>query len=57
MAQLVKCLTLGFSSGRDLMVHEIEPHVELHVVGMEPAWDSLPLPLPCLHFLSHSLSQ
>ena len=28
-AQLIKGLTLDFSSGHDLMVHEIEPHVRL----------------------------
>ena len=25
MAQSVKCLTLGFRSGHDLMIHEFEP--------------------------------
>ena len=27
MAQLVERLTLGFGSGRDLMVHGFQPHV------------------------------
>ena len=27
VAQLVKCLTLGFGSGRDLMIPEFQPHV------------------------------
>ena len=29
VAQLVKCLTLGFSSGHDLMGHETEPCIRL----------------------------
>ena len=45
MAQSVKHLTLGFSSGHDVMVHEIEPLVGLHADSTEPAWDSLPLSL------------
>ena len=53
MAQLVKCLTLDFSSGHDLMVHEFEPHIGLCADRAEPAWDPLSLPLPC----SWSLSQ
>ena len=42
VAQLVKLLTLGFSSGRDLVVLEIEPDVGLCTDSTEPAWDSLP---------------
>ena len=30
MAQSVNCLTLDFSSGHDLVVREIEPHVGLY---------------------------
>ena len=49
MAQLVKRLTLDFSSGHDLMVCEIEPPIGADSV--EPAWDSLSLrlslPFPC----------
>ena len=49
MAQLVRRLTLG--SGHGLMVCEFEPHVGLGAAGVEPAWDSLSLPLslplPC----------
>ena len=41
MAQSVKRPTLGFGSGRDLAVREIEPHVGLCSDGVEPAWDSL----------------
>ena len=58
MAQSVKCLTLGFSSGHDLMAHELKPCVES--VSSEPAWDSLspslsaPPPPSCVCF---SLSQ
>ena len=40
MAQLVRRLTFGFSSGHDLMVCEFEPHVGLQADSMEPAWDS-----------------
>ena len=29
MTQSVKCPTLDFGSGDDLMVHEIEPHISL----------------------------
>ena len=43
VAQSVKCLTLNFGSGRDLVVHEIEPHLELCTDNVEPAWDSLSL--------------
>ena len=60
MAQLVKYLTLDFSSGHDLMVQELKPHVRLCADRAEPAWDSLvlclSLPLPCLQVLSLSLS-
>ena len=31
VAQLVKCLTLDFGSGHDLMVCEIEPRIRLHI--------------------------
>ena len=40
VAQSVKRPTLG--SGRDLMVHRTDPHIGLHTVSTEPAWDSLP---------------
>ena len=41
MVQLVKCPTLDFGSGHDLMVHEFEPHVRLCANSGESAWDSL----------------
>ena len=41
----VKRLTLDLSSGHDLIVHGIEPHVRLCTDSMEPAWDSLSLSL------------
>ena len=41
MAQLVKCLTLDFGSGHDLIVHEFEPHIGLCTDSMETPWDSL----------------
>ena len=45
---------LNFGSGHDLMVHEIEPHIGFCADSTEPSWDSLSLPLPCLH--AHKLS-
>ena len=45
MAQLVKHLTLDFSSGQDLRVLRSSPMLR-SVPGMEPAYDSLLLPLP-----------
>ena len=56
MAQLVKCLTLDFGSGYDLMVCAFEPGVRI------PCWDSLSLSPslsaspPLTHTLSLSLS-
>ena len=41
VAQLVKHLTFAFGSGRDLTVHEFEPHVGLCANSVEPAWDPL----------------
>ena len=55
VAQLVKHPTLGFGSGRDLMVHQFKPHIGLHAESVEPAWESLTLSTPPL--LTHSLSQ
>ena len=37
VAQSLKRPTLGFRSGRDLMVHEFEPHTGLCADSMEPA--------------------
>ena len=47
--------TLDLSSGHDLTVHEIEPHVGLCADRGEPAWDSLSLCSPYLCSLSLSL--
>ena len=58
VAQLVKCQTLDFSSGHDLMVCEIESQAWLCTGSVEPAWDfdsRPPLPAPLL--LSLSLSK
>ena len=58
VAQLVKCPTLGFGSGHDVVVCEFEPYVGLHADSAEPAWDSLSLSLcssPCSLSLSLSL--
>ena len=41
VAQSVKCLTLDFRFGHDLMVLEIKPCVGLCADSTEPAWDSL----------------
>ena len=56
VAQLVKRLTLDFSSGHDLTVREIEPRVGLCADTVEPAWDSrsFPLSLPLPHSCSLS---
>ena len=40
MAQLVKHPMLDFSSGHDLMVGEMEPHVGFCSDSAESAWDS-----------------
>ena len=56
MAQSVKHPTLGFSSGHDLWVHELEPSVGLCADSVEPTWDSLSpslsAPPPLALFLS-----
>ena len=41
VAQLAKCLTLGFGSGHDLVVCEFETRFRLWADSEEPAWDSL----------------
>ena len=41
VAQLVKCLTLDFGSGYDLMVLEFELCVRLHADSVELIWDPL----------------
>ena len=40
-AQSVKYLTLDLSSGHDLTVGDIQPHIGLCADSVEPAWDSL----------------
>ena len=58
MAQSVKRLTLGFSSGHDLTVREFGPRAGLCADNMESAWDfSLPLSLPLPGLLSLSLKK
>ena len=49
MAVLVKCPSLDFGSGHDLMVYEFESHVGLWADSVQPALDS--------HALSLSLSK
>ena len=41
MAQWIKRQTLGFRSGRDLMVCEFEPCIQLCAHSAGPAWDFL----------------
>ena len=59
-AQSVKCLTLDFCSGHDLIVRGFEPRVGLCADNTKVAWDShspsLSLPLSCPFFLSPFLS-
>ena len=57
MAQLVKCPTVGFSPGQDLMVHGFKPCIRLCADSVETAWDSVSsLCPPPLLTLSLSLS-
>ena len=39
VAQSVRRLARGFSSGHDLTVRGVEPRVGLCAVSVEPAWD------------------
>ena len=55
MTQLVKCPTLGFSSGRGFTVCEFKPLIGLCTGSAEPAWDSLS-PLALFPSLTHGLS-
>ena len=55
VAQSAERLTLDFSSGHDLTVCGIGPHIRLRADSVEPAWDSLPTshslcpaPLTCI---------
>ena len=57
MAPSVKPLTVDFCSGHDLTVCGIEPCVWLCTDHVEPAWDSLSLPLSAPSALSLSLSK
>ena len=63
VAQSVKCPTLDFGSGHDLMVDGIEPRIGLSADSVEPAWDSLspslsaPLPLMHVHTCAFSISK
>ena len=56
VAQSGKWPTLDFSSGHDLTVCELEPHVSLCADSTVPAWDSLSLSLCPSPALSVSLS-
>ena len=54
MARSVKCLPLGFGSGRELTVCEFKPHIGLSADSMEPAWDSLSPSVSALPLLTHT---
>ena len=47
VVQSVEHPTLDFGTGHDLTVPGFEPQVGIYADGVEPAWDSLSLPL-CL---------
>ena len=60
MAQSAMRTTLGFGSGRDLTVPQLEPHIGLGTESVELVWDSLSSPpgilsLSALRSLSPSL--
>ena len=55
MAQRVKHLTLDFSLGHDLTVHEFKPHMEPCANSIEPALDSQSLSISLSLSLSLSL--
>ena len=61
VAQSIKRPTGGFSSGHELTIRELEPHIRLCAESEEPAWDSrspsLSLPLPCSLAVSLSVSK
>ena len=57
MTQSVKCPTLGFGSGHDLMVGEFEPRIRLCPDSVEPAGDSLSPSLSAPPLLILSLSK
>ena len=63
VAQSGKRPTLDFSTGHDLMVCEMEPHIRFPTDSTEPSWDSLPtisLLLPCctcIHILSQTFKK
>ena len=55
-AKSVKCPTLDFGSGRDLMVREIKPPAGLCADSVEPVWESLSAPAPLKHDRSFVLA-
>ena len=57
MIQSVKYPTVDLSSGHDLTVHGIEPHIGLCTDTAEPAWDSLSPSLSAPPLFSLSLSK
>ena len=57
MAQSGKCQTLDFSSGHNISICEFETCDGLHNDSVEPAWDSLSLPLSAPPPLVRALSK
>ena len=57
MAQSVKRLTPGFSSGHDLILHEFEPCIGLCASSMNPAWTSLSICLSASLSLSLKINK
>ena len=55
VAQSLKRLPRGFSSGHDLTVSEIEPRARFYTDNTETAWDSLSPSLFAPPWLSRSL--
>ena len=45
MAHLVKCVTVDLSSGHDLTICGVKPHIRLSAESMETSWDSVSLSL------------
>ena len=56
MAQSAECPTVGFNSGHDFTVCDIEALVGLYTDSTEPAWDSVSPSLSAPPLIAHSLS-
>ena len=51
---MVKCATLSFGSGHDLMVCEVEPHLGVYADSMNLILCLLSVPFPYPHVLSQN---